>query len=118
MTSRMGKAVLLAMISLLSSNNVICAEIFSKTNVLLFWSSAKHQTPESADGWQTAWVTGAGTGVGVEAAASWADGSGMNIVSPMVSAFGFRSGFAASKSDCWILNFSAISLTVSPDSMT
>ena len=77
--------------------------------------SAKHQLPESAVGWQAAWVMGTGSGVGVEAAARGADGSGMKRVCPMVSAFGFTSGFAAIKYYWGILNFSAISLMVSPD---
>ncbi len=53
-------------------------------------------------------------GVGVEAPANAAEGSGMMRVIPMDMLFGLTSGFAALNSSIEILNFSAISLSVSP----
>ena len=69
----------------------------------------------SAVGWQTVWVTGAGTGVGVDAAARALELPGMSKVFPTGILFGETSGFAALNSSCEILNCSASSLNVSPD---
>ena len=78
--------------------------------------SAKHHKPLSAEGWQTVWVTGTGTGVRVETPVFVEEPSGMIRVVPMDMLFGLTSGFAALRSSCEILNFPAILLSVSPAS--
>ena len=65
-------------------------------------------------GWQTVWVTGAGTGVGVNEVKTADEVSGIRRVAPTDMLFGETFGFAALRSSCEILNCSASWLKVSP----